>query len=198
MRTLLLGTCIIGASLFAACSPPAATDAQWSLMPDQSGMTYVTVKNNLLGEINTFRNISGNVNANGDAIINIDLKSVDTNNEIRDGRMKEFLFKTEVHPAAKITTKIDLQSYAPLPIGQSRTELLALSIDLHGVVLDYDAYVLVTRLGENKVNVATKAPLLLEASDFNLEEGLAKLQTLAGLDSITPVVPVTVSFVFER
>ena len=189
-RRALFSLIFIGA--LAACGAPtseapATSNATWTLSADESGMTYVTVKNNLLGEINTFRNISGSVSPSGEAVINIDLNSIDTANEIRDGRMKEFLFRTDDFPRAAITTQIDLTPYAGLKIGESRTELLDLFIDLAGVKLDYEAYVLVTRLGGKKVVVATKAPLLLDATDFDLEEGLAKLQELASLESITPI-----------
>lgn len=193
---------VVFAGFLAACSEPKTSttpsNSVWTLAADESGMTYVTIKDNLLGETNTFREMSGRVSPNGDAVINIDLNSVDTNNEIRDGRMKEFLFKTESYPNARITTQIDMKPYAGLAIGESRAELLELIVDLGGTALDYDANVLVTRLSAAKVVVATKAPLLLDATDFELEAGLAKLQELAGLESITPIVPVTVSFVFEQ
>jgi len=53
-------------------------------------------------------------------------------------------------------------------------------------------------LGANKVRVDNKAPLLIDAEDFGFESGLAKLQELAGLESITPVVSATVALTFER
>jgi hypothetical protein len=56
----------------------------------------------------------------------------------------------------------------------------------------------VTRLGANKARLDNKAPLLLDAEDFGYGAGLAKLQELAGLDSISPVVSITMSLTFER
>jgi len=73
-----------------------------------------------------------------------------------------------------------------------------MTLDLHGISDAREFYVLVTRLGANKVRVDNKAPLILDAEDFGFEAGLAKLQELAGLNSISPVVSATVSLTFER
>ena len=134
----------------------------------------------------------------GKAEITVQLDSLDTNNEIRDERMKEHLFDTATYPAAKVTANLDMSQFEALAIGASHTVLLDMQIDLHGITEQQEFYVLVTRLGPNKVAVNNKAPLLLDAADFGFEGGLAKLQELAGLDAITPLVSVTQSFVFER
>lgn len=161
-------------------------------------MSYVTIKNGSLGEVNTFRTLSGTVSEAGQAEFIIDLASVDTANEIRDPRMREILFKTDTFPSAKATANLDLFQFSNLPIGSSKTVLLDMTLELNGMAEQLDFYVLVTRLGANKVRVDNKAPLLLDAEEFGYTEGLAKLQALAGLDSITPVVSVTVALTFER
>jgi len=56
----------------------------------------------------------------------------------------------------------------------------------------------VTRLGPNKVLVSSAAPVYVHADDFGLQSGVDKLQELAKLSSITPVVPVSFSLMFER
>ncbi len=199
-RRLLIGLACTAALTMSACGSSAEAERQgdWILSGDQSGMTYITIKLAELAEINTFRNISGRVSTDGQARIEIDLDSVDTNNGTRDPRMKEYLFETHRYPLAVATTTLDMAKFQTLSIGESQTELLDLTIDIHGQSQNFDYYVLVTRLGANKVSVTNKAPLLLDARDFEMETGLAKLQELAGLDSITPVVPITMSFVFER
>jgi len=187
-------------ALMAACTPQAEPEKSgpWSLVPDESGMTYVTIKNGSLGEINTFREISGSVSEGGQAVFTINLDSVDTANEIRDPRMTEFLFETATYPTAKVTANLDMAQFDDMPIGGTETVLLDMTLDLHGVSEQFDFYVLVTRLGANKVRVDNKAPLLIDAGDFGFEAGLAKLQELAGLESISPLVSATVALTFER
>ena len=196
---------LVALTVMAACAPApdqivdgAAKSETWSLLAEESGMTYITVKNGDLAEINTFRDISGNVSPDGDVEFEVSLSSVDTNNEIRDGRMKTILFETGTFPRAKVSTKVDMTSLETLAIGQSATVLLDMNIDIHGHDMEKEFYVLATRLGANKVVVVNKAPLILHADDFGFSDGLLKLQKLAGLDSITPVVPVTASLVFTR
>lgn len=183
-----------------ACSPAGEAErgGNWTLSAAESGMSYVTIKNGNLGEVNTFRDISGGVTSGGKAEFIIALDSVDTNNETRDPRMKEHVFQTDQYPEAKVTADLNMTQFDVLAIGNSKTVLLDMTLDLHGISDAREFYVLVTRLGANKVRVDNKAPLILDAEDFGFEAGLAKLQELAGLNSISPVVSATVSLTFER
>ncbi|NNE59064.1 MAG: YceI family protein [Hellea sp.] len=201
-RTMILTAVLAAGVTMSACSGgdsgPAELAGDWTLNTDESGLTYITIKLDDIAEINTFRDISGTVTSEGNASIIINLNSVDTANEIRDPRMKQYLFETEKYPVAKADATLDMSAFESLKTGDRHTELLNLQLDLHGVKAQMDYYVSVTRLGPNKVLVENKAPLILDARDFGMDAGLAKLQELAGLDSITPVVPITVSLVFER
>jgi len=185
----------------ASCSQPSAEaerSGPWLLSADESGMTYVTIKNGNLGEINTFGEMSGQVTQDGKASFSIALRSAETNNEIREERMQAHLFDTEKFPSVDVTTQIDLAAFDGLETGASKTVLLDLTVSMQGVEEYMEFYVLVTRLGPNKVVVNNKAPLILDVTDFGFADGLEKLRELAGLNAITPVVPVTVSLVFER
>jgi len=195
---LTLGACSQPKTNASAASIETEASGPWTLDTDTSGLTYLTIKNNGVAEINTFRALDGRVSEDGSAEFTIVLDSVDTANEVRDPRMRQYLFETDKYPYAKVTTQLDMAVLATLETGVRHTELLALNIDLHGVSDARQFYVMVTRLGANRVLVENKAPLLLEASDFGLAGGVEKLRELAGLESITPVVPVTFSLVFER
>ena len=200
MRFLLTPLLILSFGLLTACAPKgeAEKSGPWSIVPAQSSINYVTIKNGSLGEVNTFREISGSVSEGGQAVFTINLDSVDTNNEIRDPRMKEHVFETATYPTAKATANLDMAQFDNLPIGGTKTILLDMTLDLHGVAEQFDVDMQVTRLGANKVRVDNKAPLLIDAEDFGFDAGLAKLQELAGLESITPVVSATVGLTFER
>ncbi len=201
MQTKAIILTLVTAGLVTACTGSTGEKERtgpWTLDAAESGMTYITVKNNDLGEINTFREISGSVSEAGDAVFTINLDSVDTANETRDPRMREHVFKTSTFPKAMATAQLDMTQFADLAVGDSETVLLDVNIELAGYKAQRDFYVQVTRLGANKVVVNNKAPLILEAAEFGMEDGIEMLRGLAGLDSISPVVPVTVSLVFER
>ena len=186
--------------ILAACAPQSEPEktGPWSLVTTQSDISYVTIKNGSLGEVNTFRQISGSVSEGGQAEFTVYLDSVDTNNEIRDPRMREIMFQTEQYPTAKATAKLDMAQLNALAIGGSKVITLDLTLDLHGIAEQFDADMRVTRIGPNKVRVDSAVPLIIDAEDFGFEAGLAKLQELAGLESITPVVSATVGLTFER
>jgi len=158
----------------------------------------VTIKNGNIGEVNTFRDISGTVTSGGKAEFTIALDSVDTNNETRDPRMKEFMFQTDQYPEAKVTADLNLTQFQSLAIGNRKSISMPMTLDLHGIIEERGFDVFVTRLGANKVHAANKGVIVIDAEDFGFEAGLAKLQELAKLDSISPVVSVTVSLTFER
>ena len=170
----------------------------WKLTPGESGISFITVKKGNVAEIGTFAAIDGKVTDDGSAEFTIVLDSVNTNNETRDPRMRQFLFETDKHPYINVTATVDLVGYGDMQIGERRTILLAYDLGLHGMNEAMESYVMVTRLGVNKVLVENKAPVIIDAADFDLGAGVEKLRELASLDSITPVVPVTFSLVFER
>ena len=51
---------------------------------------------------------------------------------------------------------------------------------------------------DGSLTVATSEPIIVNAADFELGAGIAKLQELAGLDSISTAVPVSARLVFRQ
>lgn len=192
---IFISVCCINFLLVACQSKPLTA---WNLLSSESKINYVSVKNNDLMENNSFEIFEGFVGLDGKAELIIDLNSVNTNNVIRDERMREILFKTETHPFAKITALLDLSDYEKLSIGSSLVKNLDFNFSFQGLSSTYEAKIEVYRLSVNKVLVKSVEPIFIYGDDYDLYPGLQKLQKLAGLDSITPVVPVIVSLIFER
>ncbi|MCK0129519.1 YceI family protein [Erythrobacter sp. F6033] len=193
------------ASLFitAACSqapaePSALTEGTWTLDGSASELSYVSIKADEIAEINTFETVSGNVTAEGTATIEIDLASVSTGVDIRNERMRDVLFVVADNPSATVTAQIDPAPFKTLGLGESTKTTLDGTLALKGVEAPFQAEVTVTRAGPDRVLAVSDAPVIVDASRYELVDGLAQLQELAGLPSITPVVPVTFSLVFER
>lgn len=170
----------------------------WNLLSDESKITYVSVKNNNLMENNTFEILKGVVTVNGNAEFLIDLSSVNTNNDIRDERLRKIFFKTETYPFAKVTALINLSEYETLPVGSSLSKDVNFNLFFHGLNIDYESKLEIFRLGKNKVLVKSIEPIIIDGEDYGLYSEFKKLQQLAGLDSIVPVVPVVISLVFQR
>lgn len=198
LRTLLASSFIS----LAACSQPAAEvtplDGDWTVSGDESHLSFVSVKADTVAEAHSFGEIDGSVAADGTATIEIPLATVQTNIDLRDERMREFLFETETYPTATITAPLDPATFSGLGIGDTVTAPVTATIDLHGQTSEIDADLLVTRIAADKVLVVTATPIIITADEFGLADGVEKLRELASLPSITPAVPVTFSIVFTR
>lgn len=190
-------------AVLAACSkapqePPALTEGAWTVDKDASSLSYVSIKANEIAEINRFETVTGTVSAEGAATIEIDLASVQTGVDIRDERMRDIFFVVADNPTATVTAQIDPVAFESLGLGESTTTTLKGNLTLKGVEAPFQTDVTVTRAGADSVLAVSDAPVIVSADALELTDGLAQLQELAGLPSITPVVPVTFSLVFER
>jgi polyisoprenoid-binding protein YceI len=210
MQTIFKMLVIPSVLALSACGGEAVTSGQenggiqptnlgpWELLREESSLSFTTIKNGGVAEAHHFKSIDGKVGINGGAEFTIVLDSVDTNNEVRDPRMREFLFETAEHPYATVTADIRTSDYAALNMGEQTSILVDFNLDLHGLKTDHQVWVTLTRLGANKVVVANKAPVFIQASDHGLLQGVEKLRELANLQTISPVVPITFSLVFVR
>ncbi|MEZ6000657.1 YceI family protein [Hyphomonas sp.] len=204
MKTVLMRPLLAAAAFsLAACSQPAPAamsklDGDWTVDGAASRFSFVTVKSGTLAEAHTFNGLSGRVTANGDAEIDIPLATVETNIDIRNERMREFLFETGTYPEAKVAAKLDPAVFTDLSVGDAVNVPVTATLNLHGETQEIDTDLLVTRIGADKVQVGTPVPIIVNAADFGLDAGVEKLRELANLPGITPDVPVTFSIVFTR
>jgi len=186
---------------FGACSQqdsvPEAT-GPWHLLPSQSHVSFMSVKKGTMIEAHSFGKLSGAVGVDGITNISIALDSVETNIDIRNERMRTYLFETDKFPLAKISTKIDMAQFTAMTIGERTNISQTITVNMHGKTAGFDVGLIVTRLGVNKIAVDSQSPVVLDIESFAMQDGVDKLRELASLPSITPEVPVSFSLVFER
>ena len=163
--------------------------ADWQIA-EGSRIQFVSIKQNTIGEISHFERITGAVSAQGQVDIRISLDSLETMIGIRNQRMKDMLFEVGIYPEAVITSQ--LSADALVAAGQGGEVTADIAIDLHGNTVTKPVKLLVTPLSDG-LAVSTTEPILINASEFGLEPGVAALQEVAGLLAISRVVPVTVS-----
>ena len=191
---LSLGAC----AQTAESEPPAVTQGAWTIDAETSELAYVSIKAGEIAETNTFETVNGSVSADGAATVEIDLSSVETGVDIRNERMRDIFFVVADNPTATVNAQIDPAAFEALGVGESTGTTLDGTLSIKGVEAPFQADVTVTRAGADRVIAVSDKPVIVEAARFELMDGLAELQALAGLDSITPVVPVTFSLAFER
>ena len=172
--------------------------AGWQLDAANSSIGFATVKNEVVGEGHRFGQLSGSIDAKGVAHLKVDLGSVDTGIPIRDERMRDLLFEVARFPTAEVSTTVPLAEIEPLAVGASMEVPLELTLKLHGAETTLAATMRVRRLDARHVLVTTVKPVVLSAADVGLGEGVERLRAIAGLQSISPAVPVSVVLAFER
>jgi len=172
--------------------------ADWQLEAEDSALFFVSIKSGSVAEIHRFKALDGRVDKTGKLELVIDLASVDTAIEIRDERMREHLFNTEQYAQATLAAELNASEYKGLKPGESVRIEPGLNLSLHGESQALDASLTVTKAADGSLRVTTRKPVIVNAGDFALTEGVEKLRELAGLPSIAQAVPVTAELVFTK
>jgi len=175
----------------------STAQAHWSLVNDSSTLSFVTVKADHVGEVHTFDHLSGTIDDDGSVEITIELASVNTLIDIRNERMQNMLFETNLFPEATIAGTIDLDGVTSMAAGATESATISFDLDIHGESNSYNADVLITRL-ENGVVASTLKPILVTADAHGLVSGVEALREVAGLPSISRAVPVSFTVVFDQ
>ena len=188
MRSKLKAKLIVLCAGLVCCMTSAWADWQ---VDAGSQVQFISIKNNAIGEVNHFETVSGTVTDAGAVSVRVALASVETNVGIRNERMQKMLFEVGLYPEAIITAQMDPEALGEAVSGGGGVVPVSLQIALHGQVVNKDASLRVAPTAQG-LSATTVQPILLSASEFALEEGVAALQQIAGLNAISRVIPVTV------
>jgi polyisoprenoid-binding protein YceI len=194
----------LGLLLVAAFSLPHAAFAaeapktEWFLINGSSRLNFISLKKGNIAEVHHFETLKGSVDEDGKVSVAIDLASVQTFVDIRNERLKQYLFETAKFPVATITTIVDPKQFESLGDGQKASTSTEVTLTLHGVSQKIQAGLEVYKLNKGRVLIIPDEMILLDASQFGLGAGIDKLKELAKLDQISTAVPVGFYFVFER
>lgn len=173
-----------------------SAQAAWQLDVESSRLTFVTTKVTNVAEVNRFRSLRGSVSDGGKVQLQVLLETVDSGIPLRDERLRKQLFEVDKFASAQISAQLDIAPLLTLASGAQMELRLPLTVSLHGHSQAYSSELLVTRLDDRRFQVVTLAPLVLNAEDFGLAEGIAALRQLSGLKNISLAVPVSAVLIF--
>lgn len=176
-------------------SGAAAQADSWTLDGAASKLAFGSIKFNDTGEVHSFGGLDGTVGKDGAVTLGIDLGSVETNIDIRNERMIEFVFKNA--PKATVSAQIDMSAMDALGVGESTVIEADGIVSLVGTEVDLYGDLFVMRLAEDKVMVTTDSMIFLSTADAGIDGGVDKLKELASLDAIARAVPVTMRLMFD-
>ena len=171
--------------------------AQWTLNNDNSQLSFVSIKAGNIGEVHKFGQLTGELTTEGQLTVEVELASVDTLIPIRDDRMQQLLFETDIFPKATFTASIDMAEVNAVEVGSSKALDISGDLKIRDRTTSISPKVIVTRIAEGAVLVNTLQPLLLNADAVGLTDGVEKLREIAGLPSISSAVPVTFVLTFN-
>ncbi len=182
MRTL-----IAGLTLSMAFSAQAA----WTLDNQASALRFVTVKNDIVAETHRFTTLQGSWQDNGQFSASIDVASLDTIVPIRNERMLTHLFENTKFPSLTATTTVKPEIVSAMPVGGYQVLKTDLTVTIRDQSQTLAAEVAISKLASGRIVVSTVAPILVNATSFKLEQGVATLKDIAKLQRIELIVPVT-------
>lgn len=178
-----------------AASATGAFAQNWPLNSSIFNLSFGSVTNEDIGEAHTFNTLSGSVSDTGVVSVKVDLTSVQTNIEIRDERMMEFVF--EKAGTATLSTEIDMAAMTDMAVGDMTTLDAFGTLSFLNEDIPVDVPLFMARIAQNKVLVTSDGMLILSTDDLGVDGAIDTLQEIAGLDGITRVSPVTLRLVFD-
>ncbi|XQW85113.1 YceI family protein [Thalassotalea piscium] len=181
-----------------ACLFSTVANAQWTLDSDKSSLHFISIKKDTIGEVHHFKKLTGTINKNNSATVIVALNSVETLIPIRNERMQSMLFHTDKFPSATISTTINSAEIEALPVGSVTYKKVDLAVALHGETHTYTSNIQITKSDSETIIATTEAPIIVNAVDFKLLEGIEALRKIAGLPSIASAVPVTATLIFKK
>lgn len=180
----------------AALSFSAAAD--WSVNSAQSSLNFVSVKNDVVAETHSFKDLTGKLTEAGEFSVAIPALSIDTAVPIRNERILEHVLAAKQYATINAKGKVDSKVLTGLKTGDSVVVDQALDLTLLTQTQSLTAKVKVTKVSDSQLVVTTVAPIMLDVNKFELNAGVEKLRELAGLKAISPLVPTTFSLVLVK
>ena len=193
MKKILLASLLLSA--FAH-----ADNAVWE--SDNNHISFLSIKvnqqKNSITEQSAFTSSKAMLDKDGMFTLTIDLNSVKTNVDIRDQRLKDWVFETAQFGTATVSGKVDADAVNKLAVGETLKLEQPLELDIHGQKVKLQAELNVQRSAEDKIMVNTLTPVILDTKAMKMEKGVMQLVEVMALSSIVEQVPVSFAGEFMR
>ncbi|MCL1126173.1 YceI family protein [Shewanella surugensis] len=165
--------------------------ATWKVSNQESNVSYVSIKQGQIAEVNHFTQVDGQLTELGAFTLTIPLSSVSTGVPIRDTRMKSVFFEVDRYPNLTLNAQIDPKVLQDINVGEVSNVEVAADINLHGESKSMLFQVTVAKLSTTSLLVTSTQPVIINAGQFKLIKGIKKLRDLVGLSEISYAVPVS-------
>jgi hypothetical protein len=175
----------------------AAFATNWQLDSTASSLHFVTVKNEVVAETHHFSALSGQWDG-AKVSINIAVNSMQTNIPIRNERIWQYVLRAEQFANINVEASLGEDAITALTVGDYMVLQLPITLTIAGESATLEAKLRISKLTADTLQASNETPLMLNTNSFKLTAGVAKLQELAGLNSIESMVPVSFHVQFTR
>ena len=186
---------LVPALLCLALLPSAHAD--WTLQNDESKLHFASIKAGNIAEVHHFTELSGDISEAGAVKLVVNTASVETLIPIRNDRMRDMLFQSGPFPDAVFTAQLDPKALEAVTVGAPQQIDVRGELKIRETAVPVSAKLLATRLDARQLLVTTIAPIMVDAAQLGLSEGVEMLRNVAGLPSISNAVPVTFTLAFS-
>ena len=169
----------------------------WRLVPAESALHFVGIKNNAVGVTGTFASLEGAYDADKrSGFVDVKLGSTATGDATRDENLRAHFFEVAKFPVARVEVSgIPAAESLPEPGGRTNVELAA-TLALHGATVPLKVKASVWRDLQNHLHVQNEAPVVLSVHDLGMDAQLAALKAVCGHESLSGAIPVDFSLGF--
>ncbi len=177
--------------------PTPPVTGVWLLVPAESSLWFVGIKNNSVAVPGSFSGMEGGFDtAKGEGWVEVRVGTVSTGDPARDENIRAHFFDSLNFPAARFAMT-GIPSTAQLPsVGASLEAKLAGRLMIKGKEYPLEVPVRVTRSAVDRVRVRNTRPVVLSAKDLGLEQSLAVLKAVCGHEALSGAVPIEIDVVF--
>lgn len=173
----------------------------WDLDPAGSYIRFVSTKyeeGKKIVETHSFASFTSTIAPDGLARITVKLDSVDTNNDLRNVRMRFLFFESFKFPEAIVSARLTPFMAQGVQASGSATLAIPFTFDLHGTQRQVSADVAVMAEGQDRLSVSSARPFRFRVADFGLQDNLTKIAQTAGGFQIEPEMDVIFRFDYIR
>lgn len=189
--------CIAVIAGVGASGIPAASPSELTLLPGDSAIWFVGIKNNAVPVPGRLGGLSGAIDIEArSGWVEVSIATLDTQDEERDRNIVTHLFAAAEHPTARFEIE-SVSGNASLPRAGESVEIeVSGTLLLRGIRSPLQAKARLTREGEARVRVQTREPLVLEKEQLDLVQPFAVLQAVCGHEALSGAVPVQLDLLF--
>ncbi len=175
----------------------APVSGVWLLVPAESAIWFVGIKNNAVAVPGSFSGMEGGFDvAKREGWLEVRVATLATGDPGRDENLRVHFFDSVSFPAARFALT-GIPGAAELPaVGASLSITLDGKLLLHGAEHALSLPVRVTREAAGRIRVRNTKPVVLSMKDLGMEQPLAVLKAVCGHEAVSGAVPIEIDVLF--